>query len=253
MFSRAAAYNLKRDKKVLGKEWLKTYGNYFSNEENITMFIKAVKPLLPRGPLEILYVASASGLLGERLLEKLGQGRLTLVDISNKHLRGNTNPETKKICADLLKLDLRKQFDVVIMRSSLDYFPTTELQIRVLKIIRKHLKSGGLFVNQPAYITNLIDRDKLDKVYNQTPNIGNRHFQSKDIKEIHKSAGFSYFKKIGTSKDLIITEKEHVERYNIGSKDIFKIQETIGKNSRYARVTRNGYILRFKFPIFLAK
>lgn len=253
MSSEIAKYNLEKDKKVLGKEWLSTYGSWFSDEENIQLFINAVKPTLPDKELDILYVASASGLLGERLINSLGKGKLTIVDVSQKHLDENRNPKTKKVCVDLLEMDLGKKFDLIIMRSSLDYFPSRLLQIKVLKIIKKHLKVGGLFINQPAYIPDIKERDLISKVYNTVDKIGVRFFQSTDMDSIYVEAGFGVPRKIGESKTMILTEKDHVERYELTSGDIETIRKILGENGKNIQITKDGYILKFEFPIFLAK
>jgi len=187
MVSEISKFNLEKDGNVLGDKWLSVYGGYFSDEENIKMFINDVKPFLPNKKLNILYAASASGLLGERLIESLEQGNLTLVDISQKHLDENLNPKTKKVCIDLLEMNLGKKFDLIIMRSSLDYFPNKESQIKVLKVIKDHLKEGGIFINQPAYISDIHDRDLMSEAYNISDKIGKRFFQSTDLKEDRKS------------------------------------------------------------------
>lgn len=247
-------YNLERDKKVLGENWLSTYGNYFSDLENIWLFIDSVKPLLPNKPLDILYVGSASGLLGEELLKALGQGSLTLFDISQEHLNANDNPQTKKICGDLLEMELNKKFDLIIMRSSLDYFPSNELQIKVLKIIKNHLKAGGLFINQPAYISDPKNRDLISQIYNSIDKIGNRYFQSTDLESLYREAGLTSFQKIGDGKIMIITEKDQTERYDLTATEIKTIQQIIGlKKTPNAEVTETGYILKFEFPIFTAR
>ena len=246
-------YNLGRDKKVLGKEWFTTYGGWFSDEENAKRFTKAVKHYIQNKNPDILYVASASGWLGEKLLADLGGGTLTIVDISEKHLNENKNPNTKKIRADLLKLNLKKKFDVIMMRSSLDYFPSAPLQIKVLKIIKNHLKSNGIFVNQPAYIPNKRSRDIISAIYNSINKIGKRFFQSADLKEIYYKAGFKKPQKIGESKVMRITEKDHRGRYGLTSKEIKKIQERIGNSPSHARITKEGYMLTFEFPIFISK
>ncbi len=253
MTSRLAKYNLDRDKKVLGKEWLLTYGNYFSDEDNIQLFISAVKPFLPNKELDILYVASASGLLGERLLANLGKANLTIVDISQKHLDENKNPKTKRFCLDLLDMDLGKKFDLIIMRSALDYFPSEELQITVLKIIKRHLKSEGLFINQPAYISDVVERNLVSLMYNTVNKIGKRLFQSSDLESIYLNAGFNFFEKIGGGKILNLTEQDHIKRYGLTGDDIGLGQEILKDCKNSARVTKKGYNLKFEFPIFLAK
>ncbi len=251
MTSDIAKYNLERDKNVLGKDWLLTYGSYFADEENIQIFIDAVRPYLPNKPLDTLYVASASGLLGERLIEALGQGSLTIVDISKEHLASNANPQTIKIEADLLKLDLNKQFDLIIMRSSLDYFPSKELQVEVLKKIKNHLKADGIFINQPAYISNINDRNILSQAYNSNDKIGKRFFQSSDINDIYQASGFSTPTKIGDGKEMIITEQDHTQRYGLNTDDIKNIQNILKEAKNNAEVTPSGYTLKFEFPIFI--
>jgi len=253
MTSEIAQYNLDKDKKVLGKDWLLTYGSYFADEGNINLFIEAVKPCLPNGDISILYAASASGLLGEKLIENLGRGQLTIVDISQKHLNENKNPNTTKVCLDLLEMNLEKQFDVIIMRSSLDYFPTKELQIEVLKIIRKHLKPAGIFINQPAFISNITERDLISEAYNRVNKIGNRLFQSDDLADLYLAAGFSVPEKIGEGKIMCLTEKDHVTRYDINQEEIRLIQDGLRPAKDDARVTDLGYEMDFHFPIFLAK
>ena len=252
MLSQISQNNLSKDKNVLGKNWLKTYNNYFSDEENIKHFADVVLSFLPKKKLNILYAASASGLLGEELIRHLDSAKLTLVDVSQKHLAENTNINTKKICCDLLDMDLGEKFDLIIMRSSLDYLPNREFQIQVLKNIKRHLEDGGTFINQPAYISDKKDRDIMSQIYNMTESIGNRFFQSSDLEDIYNEAGFHNFQKIGDGKDLILTDQEHVERYNISQEDILKIRDLIGVGSYNMRITESGYELRFEFPIFLA-
>ena len=249
--SKIVKYNLEKDKNVLGKDWLVTYGGYFSDEQNIKLFIKLIKPYLPKRKLDILYVASASGLLGEKLIKNLKQGQLTIVDISQKHLDENKNPKTIKICADLLKMKLGKKFDLIIMRSSLDYFPTKKLQVKILQIISHHLKANGLFINQPAYIPNILDRDVISDAYTLSPKIGDRFFQSLDINEIYMNAGFSIPKMIGKGKQLVLSEKDHIKRYKLKDSDIRSIKRILSKATQYASVTKDGYQLKFDFPIFL--
>ena len=253
MATQLAKDNLEKDKNVLGKNWFSTYDNYFSDQDNIDLFIDAVIPKLPTRKLDILYVASASGILGESLLLALGKGDLTITDISVEHLRENKNPKTTKICVDLLEMDLGKTFDLIVMRSSLDYFPSKELQIEVLKIIKKHLKEDGIFINQPAYIPSIQERDAISKIYNLIRTIGNRLFQSTDLSEIYAIAGFTPPEQIGGGKVMQLIEQDHVKRYEITKEDIRTVQELIGENMQYAKITNTGYVLEFTFPILLTR
>lgn len=252
MLSDVAKKNLSKDRNVLGKKWASTYGGWFSDPENISHFIDAALPHLPSHPLDVLYVASASGLLGEELIRQLGEGHLTLVDVSKKHLAENKNRHTKKVCADLLTVDLGRKYDLILMRSSLDYFPSADLQIDVLRNIKEHLKPKGLFVNQPAYIGVPSERAVMSQIYQETEKIGDRYFQSNDLKVLYRQAGFRSIKKIGDGKPMVLTEKDHIERYGVTKKEIEKIQEMIPKRARSMCVTKRGYKLTFQFPIFAA-
>lgn len=252
MLSNVAKKNLRQDRNVLGRKWASTYGGWFSNSKNISVFIESVLPHLPSHPIDVLYAASANGLLGEELMRQLGAGHLTLVDVSKKHLAENKNRHTKKICADLLTVNLGCKYDLILMRSSLDYFPSADLQVDVLRNIKKHLKHGGLFVNQPAYIDVPFERNVMSQIYQETEKIGDRYFQSSDIKVLYRQAGFHHFKKIGEGESMILTQKDHIERYGITKKEIEKIQAMILKKARSMCVTKEGYRLVFQFPIFIA-
>lgn len=252
MISDVAKKNLKKDRRVLGGNWLSTYGGYFSDLGNIRHLIDTVMPFLPKRPLSILYVASASGLLGEKLLERLGMGTLTLVDVSIFHLHENKNPQTEKIQADLLTMELGRRFDLVLMRSSLDYFPSPDLQMSVLVKIRQHLLPGGFFINQPAFIEDTNERDIVSAIYTKTRKIGDRYFQSSDLGDLYQQVGFRRFEKIGEGVPLILTERDHMDRYRISSWTIRRIQRMIPVGARSMRVTPSGYELTFRFPIFLA-
>lgn len=253
MPSEISKFNLEKDKNVQGLEWAKTYGGYFSDESNIDYFINTVLNYLPNKHLDILYTASASGLLGERLVSKLGKGSLTIVDISQKHLDANVNLNTKKICADLLELDLSKKFDLIIMRSSLDYFPSEELQIKVLKNISKHLNINGIFINQPAFISDIKDRDLISRAYNSVGKIGKRLFQSTDINNVYLQAGFSIPEKIGEGSKMKLTEEDHISRYEISVEDVDAIKSIMKNVTESGGITEKGYSMIFEFPIFISK
>lgn len=268
-----AKKNLNKDKRVLGKAWVKTYGGFFGNKKHMQEFASSVIPFIPKKEtLKILYVASASGGLGEVLCEELRkkgiEAELTLTDMSEKHLNENKNKNTKKICGDLLKLKLKEKYDVIIMRSSLDYFHTKKLQIRALKQISKWLSKEGILINQACSIENKLDRDTADKIYSSTNKIGKRHFQCEtDIGEIYKKANLS-LKLINKGPILVLTEKDHVKRYNITKEEIKKIQKIISKaqtlkvraqkgqtrieDSKKVKITKTGYELEFIFPIYLS-
>ncbi len=262
--SSVALQNLHRDRHVLGAAWLSTYNRYFSDERVFDAFIHAARPVLEKlpGRPRILYAGSASGELGERianfLRERGKKPELTLVDVSREHLALNTNPSTRRILRDVLDLDLSEKFDLAIMRSTLDYFPTPDLQVAVLKRIHKHLAPGGVFLNQATSLPSKTERDLANAVYATTPKIGRRHFQWKgDLPFLYRKAGFENFTHVGEAPSLTITNQEHAERYRVSKKEIAKIRRVIS-SVRAARrpnlhLTREGYRMRWVFPIYAAR
>ncbi|MEW5955363.1 MAG: class I SAM-dependent methyltransferase [Candidatus Micrarchaeota archaeon] len=136
--SQATRVNLARDRRVLGKAWGRVYSKYFSDRRVLDSFVGACSSIAAKLPSEptVLYVCSGTGLLGGYLSEYLRRKgfapRLTLVDASAKQLRENKNRTTEKIAADLLNLRLGRKFDLIIMRSSLDYFPSANEQVKAL-------------------------------------------------------------------------------------------------------------------------
>ncbi|OIO24147.1 hypothetical protein AUJ65_01985 [Candidatus Micrarchaeota archaeon CG1_02_51_15] len=262
MISNAARENLLRDKRVAGRNWRKVYGGYFSNNRVFSAFVTACRSLfakLPRNPA-VLYVCSGNGDLGERLYLRLRQkgfrSSLTLVDASAEQLRENKNAAAEKIVADVLGLRLDRKFDLVIMRSSLDYFPSAAEQVKALKRVALHLKPRGFFVNQCASLRTLEERRVADLVYSSSPKIGRWHFQWKgDLASVYLRAGFSTPKEIGEAPALRLSEKDHAARYAITEKEVSKIRGIIegAQKTRGVRVTRSGYAMTFGFPIYCAR
>ena len=253
MLSTIAAENLAKDGRVQGEKWFETYNGWFADPENMRIFTSSVmrSGLLPQRPLEILYIGSASGVLGEELVRALGSGHLTLVDISQKHLELNTNPETTKLLLDVVNMDLRMKFDVIMMRSFLDYFPSRKKQIAVLGTVKKHLASGGVFINQPAYISDHEARNLISQAYCSVPSVGQRLFQSGDLSRLYSRAGLGLPIRYGEGKLMRITEKDHISRYGITPSDVATIQSIVAGTEHFANVTEDGYILTFEFPIFM--
>ena len=255
-------FNLIRDKNVLGSEWLRTYNGYFGDRKNIELFIRKILPnIRKKKRLRILYPCSASGILGENLAKRLREKgvstELVLVDISKDHLRENRNPKTKKILADIAGLDLGQLFDIIIMRSSLDYFPGEKLQIRVLSNLNRHLCKDGVFFNQAASMPSIIERDLADRIYKSNQRMGRRHFQCKaDIEKLYKAAGFGKLKEIGNGTPLLLTEKEHAKRYEINETQVERIQKIIcevpAEKRPNIRATKKGYEMKFVFPMYAA-
>ncbi len=258
-----SARNLRRDRNVLGKKWAKTYRGYFGQRRPMTSFIESISLMLPhKKNISIFYPGSANGLLGERLVrdleEKGTRANLTLMDISVEHLNANTNPKTRKIVGDLLNFKLGQKYDVVIQRSSLDYLPTRQKQVIALQNIRKAMAKGGIFFNQAASMPSKIERDLADAIYHSNNRIGHRHFQWEgEINDLYEEAGFREVTKIADAPVLIITNKEHQERYQITNIEIQRIRRLIARVPKNLRpniqLTKMGYRMIFTFPIYAAE
>jgi len=113
------------------------------------------------------------------------------------------------------------------------------------------LKQNGVFFNQPAYIPDPDERACISRVYTDTPKIGNRWFQSTDLPDIYRQAGFDICRQIGEGKQLVITEEDHIARYHIVDKDIVNIRTILQNRGTHSIITKRGYELYFDFPIFI--
>ena len=51
---------------------------------------------------------------------------------------------------------------------------------------------------------------------------------------------------------MLITEQEHVARYEITSEEIGEIRSILKMDGHSYRLTEQGYELTFEFPIFIA-
>jgi len=98
-------------------------------------------------------------------------------------------------------------------------------------------------------------RNLANKIYSSNNKIGKRYFQSKeDIFKLYSLAKFNDFKYIGRSKELIVSEIEHVSRYDVNFNEIKKIQDLILKYplNKFIFTTKKGYLMKFIFPIYVA-
>ena len=252
--------NIRRDRRVQGETWRRTYNKYFSDDEVMNDFWDCLSPFvqnLPQSP-KILYAGSGPGLLGEHVVKKLqGMGfnpRLTLVDASGEQLKANKNGETRKVHQDLLNLGMGEKFDLIIMRSTLDYFSDKKSQVKVLRRLRSHLSKGGFFVNQCASLPTKTERNIADEAYSH---FVARHFQwHGDVPYLYGKAGFPKVRRIGFARPLLVTQNEHYRRYQLTENQVEKIRRTLSKMSEKARKnlspTQGGYYMRFSFPIYLA-
>lgn len=258
-----SARNLRRDRRVLGKNWVKTYRGYFGQRRPMTSFIESISLLLPRKKsVSIFYPGSANGMLGERLARFLKDKgihvSLTLMDISAEHLKANTNPKTRKVVGDLLNFKPEKKYDVVMQRSSLDYLPTRQKQIIALQNIRNAMARDGIFFNQAASMPSKIERDLADAIYRSNNKIGHRHFQWEgEISDLYGEAGFRAVAKVADAPVLVVTDKEHRERYQITNSEVQRIRRLIELVPQHLRpniqLTKTGYRMIFTFPIYAAK
>lgn len=252
--------NLFRDRFVLGESWNKTYGRYFSDKKVLDSFVNVFLKLDLPNRINVLYPCSGNGLLGEFVCEKLKvkgyKIGLTLVDASKEHLDQNKNKETKKICKDVLEFKTKTRYNLIIMRSSLDYFYKKSLQVKVLRKIKSLLTKQGFFVNQCASMPTIKERDLADKIYVSNNKIGRRHFQGSDVYKIYKKAGFKSCKLVKEAPIMIITEKEHIERYKFSKDEVAKVKKIIyaAKEFKHPNIknTKKGYIMKFHFPIYFA-
>ena len=119
------------------------------------------------------------------------------------------------------------------------------------------MKENTFFVNQCAAFPLATERNLADKIYASNGKIGKRHFQSEDVFNIYEKAGFKNLKLIKQAPKMVLTEKEHIERYKLNDTEVKRIQNLINKLNPKQRpninITKTGYKMNFWFPIYLAK
>ncbi len=261
VLSEVTKRNVHRDRRVLGRNWSQVYGNYFSDERVLRSFVDLSSRYLeglPKKP-KVLYVCSGTGLLGEHAVQHLRKldkmPSLTIVDASDAQLSQNTNPATHKVLGDLLRLRLPDQFDLVIMRSSLDYFHTPALQVAALKRIKAHMVKRGIFINQCAALPTLAERNLANAIYSASTKIGKRHFQSIDLPELYARAGLDV-EKLGAAPPLFLSSSDHVLRYGLSLGEVAKMRRLIASTPAAKRpsikIASKSYKLTFDFPIYAA-
>ncbi len=244
-----------------GKNWGKVYGGYFSGKKALNAFVKDIRKILKKLPAncKVLYVCSGTGLLGEYIcnyLRAIGKNpSLTIVDVSQEQLKENRNSNTRKINRDVRYLQLGEKFDLIIMRSSLHYFPSAELQVRILKQIVKHLKSRGFFVNQCVVFSSMKERNLANHC--RPLKMGKRRFLcTADVPILYTKAGLA-IKLIGHAPPILITSRHHVERYGLLRSEVSEIIQAISKVPAALRpnikITRTGYLFCEEFPIYVAQ
>lgn len=127
----------------------------------------------------LLFLGPGTG----RILRNLCGGTRRVVGVEKsgkmcKKCRQNA-PQAKILNSDVLKLNLKERFDLVIAPYEfLNHFDAGQL-IRVLKIVAKHLQKGGVFATQlknPHHCINRAHQSELDYVELVNKNILERGY-----------------------------------------------------------------------------
>jgi SAM-dependent methyltransferase len=96
----------------------------------------------------------------------------------------SANLPVQAVCTDVLKLDLKKEYDAVIcMGNSLQFFDAEELKA-ILENISAHLKTGGKFFINSWSLAEIVGQKNKEKTWNRFGGYylltENRFFQDPD-------------------------------------------------------------------------
>lgn len=142
---------------LIGKKLAQVYGGWFKDTKVIQAFVEVcTKPeLLSHYPTfpNILGIGSSSGFVEEAVYKKLKDHgflpTLTISDCIEAALKDNTNRFIQKIVCDNKKIPLSDEsFDLVLARSVTHYENSLENELKVIREVRRVLKSSGFFITQ---------------------------------------------------------------------------------------------------------
>ncbi len=123
-------------------------GTYTNEAQDLCEIVSAA---LGRSPKNILELGAGGGYLLHDVQAICPDIEVTLVDSSEKMLveAGLRNPNAKIIHADMTTLDLREQFDVILLHDAVMYLEDTSMVAKVLDIMRAHISRDGVAVVVP--------------------------------------------------------------------------------------------------------
>ena len=123
-------------------------GTYTNEAQDLC---EIVSDALGRRPKNILELGAGGGYLLHDLQTIYPEIEVTLVDSSERMLveARRRNANAKIIHADMTTLDLKEQFDVILLHDAVMYLEDTVMVANVLDIMRTHISKDGVAVVVP--------------------------------------------------------------------------------------------------------
>ncbi len=232
------------------------FKGYFSSKDNVNPFLGCL-PDLENKNLKIADFGGGSGYLLDQVANFYQNKGCTvdcwLIDNNNEQVRNAPN-KFKKINKNCLKFSKEKHFDIIIMRSVLQFFLNRQEKITVLNNISKSLKEKGTFINQALFF------EKPDnKIVAQSYRYFNRSLNIETLEELIGLYNKSSFKNCKIEKfcpTMIVSDSDIKKRFMVNGAVIDKMRNLFNgniKKSHFIEVVGKNFKINCNYVIVTSK
>lgn len=203
---------------------LSIYDGYFSRKDCINLFIKSVPDFHGKSKIRILDFGGGEGhLLLEVRNHYKNKGKEIEGWILDKNREDLSNSPTgfNKINQSAVSFVKEGYFDLIIMRSVMQFFLSSKDKVKVLNNIFKSLSKRGVFVNQ-AFFMESPDNRFLEKAFGYF----GRKLKVETLEGLSKLYGkskFQHFKRVLFFPKMIMTDQTIKERFGLSDPLISRI------------------------------
>jgi len=208
----------------------KIFKGYFSSKETLNRFLECL-PKLKSKKIKIADFGGGSGYLLNQVKKfyqnKNCQVDCWIIDKDNEQLKTASN-SFRKIEESCLRFYKDGYFDIIIMRSVLQFLLSDKDKIAVLNNVCRSLKNNGTFVNQALFL------EKPDnKIVARAYQYFNRSLKIETLEELIKLYNQSNFKNCKIQKFcpiMPVDQNDIQERFNVSKSVINKILNLFSRN-----------------------
>lgn len=251
------AYNLKADKNTWGL-WSQMNKEYFSNPKSAESLWKLFEKcnLSFKKELELVEFGSADGYLGKFFALKMSKNhkvKLNIIDKIEEHLFANKDIDVEKIHTDLLELNVKRKFDLGLVRSVLHYFSKKDT-LTVLHNIRNSMKPDSYVLFQL-----FVQDDKNMKLFLKL-----NRFVGKKLQLISLETNLTLINQVFSKVDYIgdamlwnCTSKNLAKRYSLSDNQIQQMKQMItnasSEEKKIFKINSEGFTVPIPYKVVLAQ
>jgi ubiquinone/menaquinone biosynthesis C-methylase UbiE len=234
----------------------KIYRGYFVSKETISSFLACLPSFLNK-EIKICDIGGGQGYLLDQVRkfykDKGYKVSCWIVDYNKEQLK-LAPPYFYKVCKNALEFYKDNFFDLIIMRSVLQFLLRKNHKIKVLNNIYKSLKLNGYFINQ-AFFLEKPDNRIIEKAYRYF----NRFLKIDTLESLISIYTMSKFKncKIKTFCPISVIDKYDIQkRFDLKNVIIDKIFSLFNENKNQLHsieIEGNNFQIRASFVILEAR